>query len=102
MFLYYAAHYFAAHPFTCLVVLKIFVTSCSSCPSWCKKFSRLDSRLRGNDGNRHDMIMNNSQRVLITGIDGFTGKYVEQVLRARGYDVYGTVIAGAENPHHIV
>ena len=32
-----------------------------------------------------------SKKVLITGIDGFTGEYLERFLVSRGYDVYGTV-----------
>jgi nucleoside-diphosphate-sugar epimerase len=35
------------------------------------------------------------KRALITGLAGFTGHYVEQELRAAGYDVYGTVTPGA-------
>jgi GDP-6-deoxy-D-talose 4-dehydrogenase len=31
------------------------------------------------------------KKVLITGIDGFTGKYLEKFLISKGYDVYGTV-----------
>ena len=32
-----------------------------------------------------------SKKVLITGIEGFTGDYIERFLINRGYDVYGTV-----------
>ena len=32
-----------------------------------------------------------SKKVLITGIEGFTGAYIENFLINRGYDVYGTV-----------
>lgn len=32
-----------------------------------------------------------SKKILITGIDGFTGSYFEQFLIKRGYDVYGTI-----------
>ena len=32
-----------------------------------------------------------NKKVLITGIDGFTGPYIEKVLVDKGYTVYGTV-----------
>src|SRR5471030_2299131 len=35
------------------------------------------------------------KRALITGLAGFTGHYVEQELRAAGYQIFGTV-----NPGH--
>ena len=31
------------------------------------------------------------KRALITGLSGFTGLYVEQELRAAGYQVFGTI-----------
>ncbi|MTV37411.1 GDP-mannose 4,6-dehydratase [Duganella radicis] len=34
------------------------------------------------------------KRALITGLSGFTGRYVEQALAAAGYEVYGTVTPG--------
>ena len=34
------------------------------------------------------------QRALITGLTGFTGRYVEQELRAAGYEVHGTITPG--------
>ncbi|RFP11496.1 MULTISPECIES: GDP-mannose 4,6-dehydratase [unclassified Duganella] len=34
------------------------------------------------------------KRALITGLSGFTGRYVEQELRAAGYEVYGTITPG--------
>lgn len=34
-------------------------------------------------------------RALITGVDGFVGKYLSQYLLEQGYDVYGTVIDDA-------
>lgn len=42
------------------------------------------------------------KKVLITGIDGFTGKYVEQFLTSKGFDVYGTVFQQeTENKKHL-
>ncbi|GJJ02964.1 UDP-glucose 4-epimerase [Duganella rhizosphaerae] len=34
------------------------------------------------------------KRALITGLSGFTGRYVEQELSAAGYEVYGTITPG--------
>jgi nucleoside-diphosphate-sugar epimerase len=34
------------------------------------------------------------KRALITGLSGFTGRYVEQELRAAGYEVFGTITPG--------
>jgi len=34
------------------------------------------------------------KRALITGLSGFTGRYVEQELRAAGYQVFGTITPG--------
>jgi nucleoside-diphosphate-sugar epimerase len=34
------------------------------------------------------------KRALITGLAGFTGRYVEQELQAAGYEVYGTITPG--------
>ncbi|OEZ97823.1 GDP-mannose 4,6-dehydratase [Duganella sp. HH101] len=36
------------------------------------------------------------KRALITGLSGFTGRYVEQELSAAGYEVYGTITPGHE------
>jgi nucleoside-diphosphate-sugar epimerase len=40
-------------------------------------------------------------KVLITGIDGFTGVHLEDYLLSKGYDVYGTVIDSQPNTKHI-
>ena len=40
-------------------------------------------------------------RVLITGINGFTGIHLERYLVDRGYDVYGTVIDTPQDERHI-
>ena len=34
------------------------------------------------------------KRALITGLSGFTGRYLEQELRAAGYEVFGTITPG--------
>ena len=39
--------------------------------------------------------------VLITGIDGFTGKHLEIFLRKTGYTVYGTTFSNTEAPFHL-
>ncbi len=39
--------------------------------------------------------------VLITGIDGFTGKYLETFLNAKGYSVFGTVIEESEKENYL-
>jgi len=39
-------------------------------------------------------------RVLITGINGFTGAHLEHYLMAKGFDVYGTVIDAPVNSRH--
>jgi nucleoside-diphosphate-sugar epimerase len=39
-------------------------------------------------------------KVLITGIEGFTGAYLEQHLQQKGWDVYGTVIAKPKQANH--
>lgn len=40
-------------------------------------------------------------RVLITGIDGFTGVYLEQLLLSNGYEVFGTTIGKPiKSTHH--
>ena len=40
-------------------------------------------------------------RVLITGINGFTGIHLERYLIDRGYDVYGTVIDSPQDDRHL-
>ena len=39
--------------------------------------------------------------VLITGIDGFTGKHLEAFLNAKGYNVFGTVIEESKNENYL-
>lgn len=41
-----------------------------------------------------------SKKVLITGINGFTGIYLEKYLTDQGFDVYGTVIDTPQQPNH--
>ena len=41
-------------------------------------------------------------KVLITGIDGFTGSYLESLLVKNGYEVYGTVLNNASKNNHLV
>lgn len=43
-----------------------------------------------------------SNRLLITGIAGFTGQYLSSYFRAQGYEVFGTVIDGSEDEAHFV
>lgn len=38
-----------------------------------------------------------SKKVLITGIDGFTGIHLEKLLIEKGYDVFGTVLLNSHN-----
>ena len=40
-------------------------------------------------------------RVLITGIHGFTGRYLAQSLREAGYEVFGLVQGAAQAPHEL-
>lgn len=47
----------------------------------------------------HRFIM---KKVLITGIDGFTGKYLERLLTTAGYDVYGLVFPKSHNKKHVL
>ena len=42
-----------------------------------------------------------SNKVLITGINGFTGIYLEKFLVQKGFDVYGTVIDTPKEAKHI-
>lgn len=42
---------------------------------------------------------NNS--VLITGINGFTGKHLESYLTAQGFNVYGTTFSNSEKENHV-
>ena len=39
-----------------------------------------------------------SRRAFVTGLTGFTGRYMAQRLEAAGYDVWGTVTPGATRP----
>ena len=41
------------------------------------------------------------KKILITGIDGFTGVHLEKHLRDQGFDVYGTVIDNPEKEKHL-
>ncbi|MCK9419434.1 MAG: GDP-mannose 4,6-dehydratase [Nitrospirae bacterium] len=41
------------------------------------------------------------KKVLITGIDGFTGIYLEELLLKAGYDVYGLVYPTSRNEKHL-
>lgn len=38
-------------------------------------------------------------KVLVTGLEGFTGVYLEHILREKGYDVYGTSLTDSPKPH---
>lgn len=40
------------------------------------------------------------EKIFITGITGFTGKYLEVYLKERNYDVYGTVLENPEIKNH--
>ena len=42
-----------------------------------------------------------NKKVLITGINGFTGIHLEKYLLSLGFDVYGTVINTSENVQHL-
>ncbi len=41
------------------------------------------------------------KKVLITGVDGFTGVYLEELLLSSGYDVYGLVYPTSRNKKHL-
>lgn len=41
-----------------------------------------------------------SMRVLITGVEGFTGNYLEKFLVSKNFDVYGTTIENPTKPTH--
>jgi nucleoside-diphosphate-sugar epimerase len=43
-----------------------------------------------------------TQRVLITGSNGFIGRYLVPILLARGYEVHGVVRSGLQNPERAV
>lgn len=43
-----------------------------------------------------------SKKVLITGIDGFTGKHFESFLKKQGYDVFGTVLSQSKSDKHLI
>lgn len=38
-----------------------------------------------------------SEKVFITGIEGFTGKHLSKYLKNLGFDVYGSVLAAPKN-----
>lgn len=40
-----------------------------------------------------------SKRLLITGIESFTGNYVRELFKANGYEVHGTVLGNAQGEH---
>jgi nucleoside-diphosphate-sugar epimerase len=42
------------------------------------------------------------KKVIITGIDGFTGVYLEDILTKAGYDVYGLVYPKSSSKKHLV
>ena len=46
-------------------------------------------------------VVSPSKKVLITGIDGFTGAYIEELLKDDGYDVYGLSFPECNKPNHI-
>jgi len=46
--------------------------------------------------------MERMKKVLITGIDGFTGVYLEEILISAGYDVYGMVYPKSTRMAHLV
>ncbi len=41
-----------------------------------------------------------SKKVFITGIDGFTGKYLESFLQRKGYEVFGTVLGETDSKNY--
>ena len=43
-----------------------------------------------------------NETVLVTGINGFTGKYLEKALENMGFDGYGTVIDAPESDKHFL
>ncbi len=43
-----------------------------------------------------------SKRVLITGIDGFTGRHLEESLKRDGFEVFGIVLKNSKNKNHFV
>jgi nucleoside-diphosphate-sugar epimerase len=47
-------------------------------------------------------LVSRSKKVLITGIDGFTGVYLEELLNQAGYDVYGLVFPHSSRKKHII
>lgn len=44
--------------------------------------------------------MATQKRALITGVNGFTGKYVADELKQAGYDVYGTGVVASDLPQY--
>jgi GDP-6-deoxy-D-talose 4-dehydrogenase len=47
-------------------------------------------------------VASRSKKVLITGIDGFTGVYLENLLIHAGYDVYGLVFPKSSKASHLL
>lgn len=41
------------------------------------------------------------QKILITGIEGFSGFHLEKTLLNEGYEVYGTCLMPSSNPHYL-
>lgn len=41
-------------------------------------------------------------KILITGIEGFTGKYCEEYFTKNGFDVFGTVLSNAKKSNHYI
>ena len=41
-----------------------------------------------------------SKKVLITGIDGFTGKYLESFFEKKGYEIFGTVLSETDSKNY--
>jgi len=47
-------------------------------------------------------LVSHSKKVLVTGVDGFTGIYLEDLLTKAGYDVYGIVYPKSGRRTHLV
>jgi nucleoside-diphosphate-sugar epimerase len=47
-------------------------------------------------------VVSRSKKVLITGVDGFTGVYLENLLNRAGYDVYGLVYPKSAKTSHLL
>ena len=46
------------------------------------------------------MVAAFKKTVFITGINGFTGIYLEKHLIEKGFEVYGTTLNQTDNPNH--